>query len=181
MPIRRAVFLDRDGVLNRIVERMGQAVSPRSADEFLIEPGAAAALDKLRALGFLRFAVSNQPDVSRGLMSSETLDALWARLRAELELEDIRTCCHDDADNCACRKPKPGMLLSLAQQWRVELGSSFMIGDTWRDIGCGRAAGCRTILLRRPYSGDAEADHEVDSLDEAVTLIEAINSEVVTV
>jgi D-glycero-D-manno-heptose 1,7-bisphosphate phosphatase len=176
------VFLDRDGVLNRIVERGGQAASPRTIDELVVLPGAAAALDKLGALGFLRFAVSNQPDVARGLMDAATLDALWARLRAELELEDVCACCHDDADNCACRKPRPGMIRSLAQQWQVNLATSFMIGDTWRDIRAGRAAGCRTILLRRAYSGDAAADYEVQSLEEAVALIEAIcSSEVLAV
>jgi D-glycero-D-manno-heptose 1,7-bisphosphate phosphatase len=176
------VFLDRDGVLNRIVERNGQAASPRSAEDLEVIPTAAEALDRLRALGFLRFAVSNQPDVARGLMTADAVTKMWEKLRAQLDLDDIRTCCHDNSDDCACRKPNAGMLLSLAGEWRVDLASSFMIGDSWRDVAAGRAAGCRTILLRRHYSGDTAADHEVDTLAEAVTLIESIcSNEAVTV
>ena len=170
----RAVFLDRDGVLNRVVWRDGKAASPRAVAELEVEVEAPAALAALREAGFLLFVVTNQPDVRRGLMSGETLDDIHAALAAALPpLDAIAACRHDNADACACRKPKPGLLVELAAGHGVDLAASFMIGDQDRDIECGRAAGCVTMLLAKPYNSgvQAGADHLVDNLSQAVRLI----------
>ena len=169
----RAVFLDRDGVLNRVVWRGPVAASPRRLDELEIEPTAAPAMQALKAAGWLRLVVTNQPDVSRGLMSKGVLEAIHDRIATAVEIDDISACVHDNHDACACRKPKPGLLTALAAKHGVDLAASWMIGDQDRDITCGHAAGCRTILLIQPYNSGLKstADHAVASLSQAIDLI----------
>ncbi len=170
---RPAVFLDRDGVLNRVVMRDGKAASPRSVEELQIEPDAPATLAALKAAGYLLFVVTNQPDVRRGLMSVETLDALHARLAESLPLDEIAACLHDNVDACACRKPKPGLVLDLAERHGVDLGRSWLIGDQERDVACGAAAGCNTILLERDYNSgtDTGASQVVERLSQSLAYI----------
>jgi len=156
---RPAVFLDRDGVLNTVVWRGGKPASPRGLDELQIEPEAAGALGALRAAGFLLFAVTNQPDIRRGLMQPADLTAIHAALAAVLPLDEIAVCPHDDRDACDCRKPNPGMLLDLGRRWNLDLARSWMIGDQDRDIACARAAGCGGLLIGRDYNSGAAADH----------------------
>jgi len=169
--VSRAVFFDRDGVLNQIVWRDGKAASPRQLDELVIESGAPAALDQLRAAGFKLFVVTNQPDVRRGLMPKAALDDIHRALREALHVDDVAVCEHDNADDCACRKPRPGMLLDLARRHDVDLSASIMVGDQDRDIACGQAAGCATVLLARPYNSGTGADHVVETLFQAMSVI----------
>jgi D-glycero-D-manno-heptose 1,7-bisphosphate phosphatase len=167
----RAVFLDRDGVLNRVVWREGKAASPRDVDELVIEPDAADALNRLKAQGFRLFAVTNQPDVRRGKMSAEALARIHARLALALPLDGISACLHDNDDGCACRKPKPGLILDLAARHDIDLAASWMVGDQDRDIASAQAAGCRSILLARAYNSAAGADHVVERLSDAAAII----------
>jgi D-sedoheptulose 7-phosphate isomerase len=167
----RAVFFDRDGVLNEVVWRGGRAGSPRTADELRITAGAAVALERLRAAGFRTFVVTNQPDVARGLLSAEEAVAIQNVVRGTLAVDDALLCPHDDADGCTCRKPKPGMITRLAERWGVDPRASWVIGDRWSDVEAGRAAGCRTILLRRPYNANVSADVVSESVEEAVAVI----------
>jgi D-glycero-D-manno-heptose 1,7-bisphosphate phosphatase len=168
---RPAVFLDRDGVINAVVWRDGKPASPRTVAEFVFEPGVAEAVERMRDAGYMIFVVTNQPDVRRGLLEDDVLDAIEDQLRLRIAPDGIRTCRHDDRDACACRKPKPGMLLELATRYEVDLPASWMIGDQDRDMACGRAAGCATIQLARGYNTGAGADHRVDSLAEAANLL----------
>lgn len=165
-----AVFLDRDGVLNDIVVRDGRPGSPRSLEEFAPAPDLSDA-SRLGAAGLLVFVISNQPDVARGLVAPSLMITMLERIRTVVPVDDFRICMHDDADGCDCRKPKPGMILDLAQFWRVELRRSFVIGDTWRDMDAARAAGCRSILLRRPYNAGVAADAYAETLNAAVDLV----------
>lgn len=169
--MRPAVFLDRDGVLNAVVMRGGQPASPRTLDEFRLEPGVEAALARLHEAGLLLFVVTNQPDVSRGMMDGATLDAMHRIVQERLPITEIACCRHDNAHNCACRKPKPGMLLDLAARWDVCLSASVMVGDQDRDMACGRAAGCTTIQLARSYNSGDGAHHRVADLAGAVDMI----------
>ncbi|MBI3011635.1 MAG: HAD family hydrolase [Candidatus Omnitrophica bacterium] len=171
--MKRAVFLDRDGVLNQAVVRDGKPYAPASLEELAIVPDAAEAITTLRQAGFLAIVVTNQPDVGRGLQRRETVEAMHQRLRAQLPIDDIRVCYHREEDACACRKPKPGMLRDAARDWDVDLSRSIMVGDRWRDIEAGKAAGCRTILVRSPWAEQqAQApDAVVASLHEASRLI----------
>jgi D-glycero-D-manno-heptose 1,7-bisphosphate phosphatase len=168
---RRAVFLDRDGVLNAVVLEDGVPRSPVSVAALEILPGVADALRLLGAHGFLRIVVTNQPDVARGRTTRETVEAIHRHLLATLPLDAVRVCYHDDADACACRKPHPGLLLDAAGTYGVDLAGSFLVGDRWRDIEAGQAAGCTTVLIRRPWSGPCRPAHEAPDLGGAAELI----------
>ncbi|HET9988446.1 MAG TPA: HAD-IIIA family hydrolase, partial [Kofleriaceae bacterium] len=150
--LKSAVFLDRDGVINASVVKNGKPYPPTSVLAMEILPGVAEALARLRAAGFELVVVTNQPDVARGTQSRATIDAMHDRLQRELPLDAIYACFHDDVDACACRKPKPGLLLNAAQDRGIDLASSFMVGDRWRDTDAGLAAGCRAIFIDRGYS-----------------------------
>jgi D-glycero-D-manno-heptose 1,7-bisphosphate phosphatase len=179
--LARAVFLDRDGVLNEAVMRDGRPYPPASEDEVRIVPDARAALLRLKARGLPLIVVTNQPDVARGTQAAAAVEAIHDRLRRELPVDEVLSCLHDDGDGCACRKPKPGMILEGAQRHGIDPRRSFMIGDRWRDIDAGSGAGCRTIWIDRGYRerGPTHApDVRVDSLSEAVTwILQQIDSE----
>jgi D-glycero-D-manno-heptose 1,7-bisphosphate phosphatase len=170
----RAVFLDRDGVLNHTVVREGKPYPPSSASEMRIVETAAADLGRLKAAGYLLVVVTNQPDVGRGTQTREAVDAIHERLGRALPLDDFLVCPHDDKDGCDCRKPLPGLLLQAAQRHGIDLAASFLIGDRWRDIDAGHAAGCRSALLDFGYRerGPSKApDARVGSLTAAVDWI----------
>ena len=171
--MRRAVFLDRDGVLNRAIVRQGKPYPPTSLAEFELLPGVVEACKALRAADFLLVVVTNQPDVARGTLHRETVEAINRALRAQVPVDDIRVCYHDDQDKCLCRKPSPGLLLQAAEDWQIDLSASFTVGDRWKDIEAGRRAGCKTVLIDYAY---AEAvlsvpDRSVHSLAEATDWI----------
>jgi D-glycero-D-manno-heptose 1,7-bisphosphate phosphatase len=152
---RRAVFLDRDGVINRALVRDGKPYPPSSADELEILAGVPEALQRLKAAGYALIVVTNQPDIARGSTSMAAVERINARLRALLPLDEIRMCPHDDADGCVCRKPQPGLLL---QQPAHDMPASVMVGDRWRDIEAGQAAGCgATILIDCGYEESLRA------------------------
>jgi len=169
----RAVFLDRDGVLLEAIVRHGRPYAPRSLAQVRYRPGAAEALRELRQAGYAIIVVTNQPDVGKGVQRREAVEAIHAQLRRRLPVDDIKVCYHVDEDGCACRKPKPGLLLEAAREQGIDLDRSIMVGDRWRDIEAGKAAGCRTILLRNTYAErQPEApDAIVESLRQASRVI----------
>ena len=171
--LRRAVFLDRDGVLSRSLLRDGKPAAPIMVEEFELLPGVVDAAKRLHAAGFLLVVVTNQPDVSAGLTKREAVVEMHQRLYEWLTVDDIKVCYHVEADGCDCRKPKPGMLLAAARERGIDLKSSWMVGDRWRDVAAGKAAGCRTILVECHYAErKAEApDFTVQSLPEAAEII----------
>ncbi len=171
--MRRAVFLDRDGVLNRAFVRGGKPYPPASLAELEILPGVEQALAALRKEGFLLVVVTNQPDVARGTTAKRVVEAINAALGAHLPIDEFRTCFHDSGDECDCRKPKPGALLAAAAHYDIDLYDSFMVGDRWRDIEAGRRAGCRTIFVDYGYrEKQPEAvNYRVSSLLEASKII----------
>ncbi|MDP9360509.1 MAG: HAD family hydrolase [Acidobacteriota bacterium] len=146
----RAVFLDRDGVINRAIVRDGKPHPPASVDALEVLAGVPDALLRLREAGFRLIVVTNQPDVARGAQTREAVEAMHARLASELAIDDVLACYHD-GDSCDCRKPKPGALIDAAQRHGVELERSFMIGDRWRDIEAGQRAGCRCLFVDNGY------------------------------
>lgn len=167
----RAVFLDRDGVLNRAEVRGGKPYPPKSAAAVEVFPDAAAALSRLKSAGYRLVVVTNQPDVARGDQRREVVDAINRKLAAELPLDEVRVCYHDDADCCGCRKPSPGLLLQAPVP---DLSQSVIVGDRWRDIQAGRRAGLRAaILIDRGYDEMSveEPDVRVRSLAEAADWI----------
>jgi len=147
----KAVFLDRDGVINRAVMRDGKPHPPDRVEDLEVLDGVPDALRKLRGAGFRLIVVTNQPDVARGTQTREAVEAMHARLTAELPVDEVVACYHD-GDECDCRKPKPGALVAAAQRHGVELEESFMVGDRWRDIEAGQRAGCRCLFVDHGYA-----------------------------
>jgi D-glycero-D-manno-heptose 1,7-bisphosphate phosphatase len=168
-----AVFLDRDGVINANMVREGKPVAPTSLADFRILPGAVEAVRRLKQAGYLIVVVTNQPDVANGLTSRETLAAMHANICELMPINEIMVCFHTAADNCACRKPKPGMILAAAKKYDIDLNSSYIVGDRWRDVLAGQAAGCGTIFVDYGFVQDqpAIADQTVKSLAEAAEFI----------
>ena len=167
---KRAVFLDRDGVINRSVTKDGKPYPPSSVAEVEVLQGVPDALEKLKGAGFSLVCVTNQPDVARGAQKKEIVEAIHERLMASLCIDEILVCYHDDGDNCQCRKPLPGMLLEASGRLGLDLKKSFMVGDRWRDIEAGQNAGCRTILIEYGYNEKGPSrppDVTVGSLDQA--------------
>lgn len=151
MPGIPTVFLDRDGVINQAVIRNGKPHPPASVDELEIIPAAAHSLRALADAGYLLVGVTNQPDVARGAQTRETVGAIHARLLRELPLREIFTCYHDDNDGCECRKPKPGLIYQAAEKYGSDLSASWMVGDRWRDVLAGQAAGLKTVFIDYKY------------------------------
>lgn len=169
--MRRAVFLDRDGVLVVTHVRDGAAYAVTTLAQFRVLPDAAEQVARLRAAGLVCIVFTNQPEVARGTIAPEVLAAMHDALRAAVPLDDVYVCPHDEGDGCACRKPRPGMLHDAAARWDVSLVDSFVIGDRWRDVDAGRAVGCYSVLLEREYSAGTTADARVTTLREAVDAV----------
>jgi D-glycero-D-manno-heptose 1,7-bisphosphate phosphatase len=171
--MRRAVFLDRDGVLNRTIVRDGVPYPPASDDELELLDGVSKALALLAEYNLMLIVVTNQPDVARGIQTRAAIEQINQRLSEQLPLDAIFACYHDNTDECDCRKPRPGLLLQAAEAHGIDLRLSFMVGDRWSDIVAGQAAGCRTLLLDVPYSQSQRCapDYVVADLFEAARQI----------
>jgi D-glycero-D-manno-heptose 1,7-bisphosphate phosphatase len=169
----RAVFLDRDGVINRATVRDGKPFPPARPEELELLPGVPEALAALKRAGYLLVVVTNQPDVARGAQPREVVDAMHRDLLARLPIDEVRCCFHDDADRCACRKPLPGLLHEAARSRGIDLGASFMVGDRWRDTEAGAAAGCKVIFIDHGYQErqPVRPDATVTSLADAAAWI----------
>ncbi len=171
--LSKAVFLDRDGVLNKAIVRKGKPYPPSNLTQLELLPGVEQATKELKAHGFLLIVVTNQPDVARGIVSKDNVEEINKYLKEQLGIDEFRTCYHDSNDGCDCRKPKPGAILDVAKDKDINLCESFMVGDRWRDIEAGQAAGVKTIFIdygydeKRPNS----FDFKVFSLLDAVPFI----------
>ena len=167
--LNRAVFLDRDGVINRMFVRDGRPFAPTTLEQFAILPGVVEAIAALKNTGFRVIVATNQPDVGAGKVAREIVEAMNARVQQVCRVDDVRVCYHTEADRCACRKPKPGLLVDAARDWSLDLRGSYMVGDRWRDIVAGHAAGCRTVLIDYNYAEQKaeNPDIVVKSLEEA--------------
>ena len=173
---RRAVFLDRDGVINRPLIRSGRPYPPAALAEFEMLPDVPEACWLLEKLGFILVVATNQPDVGRGTLAREAVETIHAWLEQQLPIARIMTCFHGGAaygDPCDCRKPLPGMLFQAAETLKINLAASFMIGDRWRDIDCGFNAGCKTIFIDWSYQEALRQppDYQLENLLEAAKLV----------
>lgn len=147
----KAIFLDRDGVINKAIIKNGKPYPPASLSELEIPADALDSLRKLKKAGYLLIGVTNQPDVARGTTLRSTVDDLNQALMKTLPLDEIHVCFHDDKDQCQCRKPMPGLILLAAKAHNIDLTQSIMIGDRWKDIEAGQRANCKTIWLDFSY------------------------------
>ena len=172
--MKRAVFLDRDGVINRAVVRDGKPYPPASLAEFELLPGVIEACAELKAADFLLVVATNQPDVGRGTQRREEVEAMHAKMCAALPLDRVEVCCDPGQGRPSeFRKPAPGMLLRAARELGIDLAQSWMVGDRWRDIDCGAAAGCRTVFIDYGYGEQLRAlpDFRASNLRDAAAVI----------
>jgi len=174
-PAKAAVFLDRDGTLNAAVARGTASGPPVAADEFQLLPGVAEGCARLKAAGYVLVVATNQPDVGRGTLAQAAVEAVHARLRTLLPIDRVEVSYDSGTEvpPSAFRKPAPGMLRRAARELNLDLVRSWMVGDRWRDVDCGRNAGCRTIFIDPDGAGTLRArpDFIVRSFAEAVGLI----------
>lgn len=171
--MNRAVFLDRDGVINRAIVRDGKPYPPANIDELEILPGVCEALKILRAANYLLIVVTNQPDVARGTVKKLDVEEINTELFSRLALDEIKTCYHDSNEGCLCRKPHPGAIFEAAEKYNIDLSKSFMVGDRWRDVEAGQRAGCKTFFVNYLYAEQQPdaPDFIVKSLLEAQKII----------
>lgn len=172
----RAIFLDRDGVLNRALVREGRPYPPPRVEDVEIYAGLSEPLQRLKDRGFILIVVTNQPDVARGTTPKQTVEDINGVIVRELPAIDrVIVCFHDNSDGCNCRKPQPGMLLAGAAEFNVDLERSYMVGDRRNDIEAGIAAGSRTIFVDRAYKEPqpTQYDYKVYSTHEALKIIES--------
>lgn len=153
-----AVFLDRDGIINRAMVRDGKPYPPVQLNDFEILSGSVTSLSQLAAFGYVLIGITNQPDVARGTQSREMVESFNALIQSTLPVRDIFVCYHDNADNCDCRKPRPGLILQAANKYGLDLSSSWMVGDRWKDIAAGKAVGLKTIFVDYHYAEAYEGD-----------------------
>ncbi|MBV9266114.1 MAG: HAD-IIIA family hydrolase [Acidobacteriaceae bacterium] len=174
----RAVFLDRDGVINAAIVRDGKPYPPFTLEQFSILPGVPEACRLLHGAGFYLVVATNQPDVGRGRLDQSTVEEIHRVMCVRLPLDRVEVCYDpDDSSSSEFRKPRPGMLLHAAQALAIDLSRSYMIGDRWRDIDCGHAAGCKTIFIDSGYKESlrAQPDFTAPDLFAAARLILAVD------
>jgi D-glycero-D-manno-heptose 1,7-bisphosphate phosphatase len=147
----RAVFLDRDGVINAAEMRDGRPYPPKKLDEFHLLPGVVGACNLLRDAGFLLVVTTNQPDVGRGQQDQSVVESMHRLMCETLPIDRVEVCYDADEHASEFRKPRPGMLFRAARELNIDLSRSYMVGDRWRDVDCGHAAGCLTIFIDHGY------------------------------
>lgn len=173
---KRAVFLDRDGVLNESEVISGKPYAPRAISKFRLFDDVLDAVKSLKGAGFILVVVTNQPDVGQGIVAREVIEQMNEVVMSRLPIDSMKVCYHAQTDGCSCRKPRPGMLLEAADELNIDLSSSFMVGDRRGDMLAGRAAGCHTVFIDRGYAlaeqpQSGEADYTVQNLKDAVKVI----------
>jgi D-glycero-D-manno-heptose 1,7-bisphosphate phosphatase len=174
IPAKRAVFLDRDGVIVVPEFRDGRSFAPTTLAAFQLYDSAPKCLELLKKAGFLLVVATNQPEVGKGVLSLGVLNEMHRLMRVALPLDDVQVCAHTREDACLCRKPGIGMLTTAAAALGIALDRSYMIGDREGDIVAGRSAGCRTVYIDLEYSAEPKpknADFVVRSLEEATDRI----------
>lgn len=170
--MKRAVFIERDGVLNElVVVRPDRLIGPIMIEEFKLFPEQKPQIASLQVAGFVVLVTTNQPGLSRGYQSRRELDRMHGILRKSLGVNDIFVCPHDQKDHCPCRVPRPGLLIEAAFKWHLNLEHSFVISDKWQDAEAARTAGCISVLIKSPWLRKDCGDMIVESLEEAVKTV----------
>jgi D-glycero-D-manno-heptose 1,7-bisphosphate phosphatase len=174
----KALFFDRDGVLNDLISRDGGWYSPRSLEEFCVSDSAAFVVNGFRSQGFTIFVVTNQPDISRGILQPKLLQQFHSRLVEQLGPLEFLVCPHTVEENCGCRKPKPDLITKACSDYMIDVSVSWLIGDQISDLIAGNNAGLNSLLLHSPATPASlrqfpgqKIDFEVFSLVNALTLI----------
>ena len=175
----RAVFLDRDGVINQALNCDGKPHSPRRVEDLKILEGVKEAISMLHENGLVTAVVTNQPDISRGHLSFELLSEFHRLISEKTGIQNFYVCHHDDNEGCECRKPSIGLMKKAAWDLDLDISKSFMVGDRWKDIEAGQMAGCNCFFIDNNYSERRPNPpfHTVTSLLEAAQIIvEGLNA-----
>jgi D-glycero-D-manno-heptose 1,7-bisphosphate phosphatase len=171
--LHKAVFFDRDGVINVAKILNGRPHPPENLSELVITPSAKEVIYKLKNAGFKIIVITNQPDVARGLVTREQVEEINNYLMSRLSIDIFKVCYHDDVDKCECRKPLPGLIIESAKEYNLDLKHSYVIGDRWKDIAAGEAVGCKTIFIDYKYMEikPINPGYVIDNLDLVVNII----------
>lgn len=177
--MRRAVFLDRDGVVNLAFTKSGKPYPPRDLNQLIILAGVKESVRNLTQYGYVVVVITNQPDISNGRSSYGEVELIHKKIASLTGIDNFYVCPHLETDACPCRKPKPGLLLQAAKDLRIDLSKSYMIGDRWRDVGAGQSAGCKNYFIDYKYSEKRPVEPFITvlSLSHAVELILGENSD----
>jgi len=176
--MKRAVFVERDGILNEVRPGPKNQIAPLTMEEFKVNKAAEPCLRKLKAAGFVVIVTTNQPGLSRGYQSRRELDRMHDVIKRGFPLDDIMVCPHDEADHCPCRKPRPGLLIEAAFKWHLNLDHSYVISDKWQDAEAARTAGCTSLLLKSPWVGNVHHDFVLPDLDAIADKILSLKQQV---
>lgn len=175
----RAVFLDRDGVINKSLVVNGKPFAPTSIIDFQLLPGVIDSLLILKDAGYLTVIVTNQPDLSTGKQTWKSLNEIHAYLTDYCHIDLIKICSHAKEDHCKCRKPNPRMIIEASNDLGIDISESFMIGDRWSDIEAGHRSGCKKTFFidygydeKKPTGGYVS----VNSLSECAKIISKITT-----
>lgn len=165
-----AVFLDRDGVINRTFVRNGKPYAPRSLKDFKLMPNSKKSIELLKKNGFKVIVVTNQPDIGNSVVQLEEVEAMHLKLYEKTMIDDVFICPHRQDEGCTCRKPNIGMLIKASKKHNIDLKKSFMVGDRSSDIEAGNNAGCKTVFIDRHYkeASPLQFHFKVNSLQSAV-------------
>ena len=174
--MKSGIFFERDGILNLAKVERGNQVSPRSLDEFEVNPAALEPMQRLKAAGFVLVATTNQPGLSRGYLPRRELDRMHAVLKQRLPLDEILVCPHDETDRCPCRKPQTGLLIEAAFKWHLDLERCYVVSDKWQDAQAAHIAGCMSLMLRSPWIGKCHHDFVLSNLGEVVQKVQQLHS-----
>ena len=176
--MKKAVFIERDGILNEVKAGPKHQIAPLTLEEFKVNKPAEPALKKLKAAGFVLIVTTNQPGLSRGYQSRRELDRMHDIIRRCFPIHDLMVCPHDESDHCPCRKPRPGLLIEAAFKWHLNLDHSYIVSDKWQDSEAARTAGCTSLLLKSPWVGNVHHDFVLPSLDAIVEKILTLKAQV---
>tara|TARA_B100001250_G_C19474946_1_gene646163 strand:+ start:174 stop:692 length:519 start_codon:yes stop_codon:yes gene_type:complete len=171
--MKKAIFLDRDGVLNNVNINNGKPFSPSSFKDFKLLPNVKSTIKKFKLLNYLCIVITNQPDISRGKISKNEVIKMNNFLKKQIEIDDLFVCYHDDDDKCECRKPKPGLLFFAKKKWGIDFEKSYLIGDREKDIFAGNLAGCKTIFIDNDYGEKKPSSQNftITSLEQSLKII----------
>ena len=170
--LNKAIFFDRDGVLNKLVKRDGGYFSPLYFKNFEINHEVKSIMNTLKSLNYLNIVISNQPDIARNKMKKSELEMMTDYLKRKTYIDDIFYCMHDDDSNCLCRKPKTGLFLEAKTKWNIDFNKSFFVGDTWRDLDAGKNIAIKTIILENNCNYSLKCDIKIKKLNDLLSIVQ---------
>ncbi|MCX7872443.1 MAG: HAD-IIIA family hydrolase [Verrucomicrobiae bacterium] len=177
--MRKAIFIERDGILNHCKVENAKQIPPVCSVEFRIKTETINPLAKLKSAGFIIVVITNQPGISRGYLFWHELELMHKRLKEAFPIDDIFVCPHDETDECECMKPKLGLYIEAIYKWKILLRESYVISDKWQDAYAARAMGATSIMINSPFLHDCRHDFLVKDLDEAVEKVLITNKNTV--